>query len=115
MPRPTQQEIDEWNARMNEPEESEDDYEVWIKTPEGVEMAVPYSRAKNYLGKYGISLDPVASPDPNPGENPESGNPQNSGGGQRRGYFSGRQSANSQGNPPQGAPMGNPAQGPQGR
>ena len=109
MARPTQQEIDEWNARMNEPEESEDDYEVWIKTPDGVEMAVPYSKAKNYLGKFGISLDaPAPTPDPNPGD-PGNGQPQQQ---QRRGYFSSRQNSQ-QGQNPQGQPGQPPI--PQGR
>lgn len=62
MVRPTQQEIDEWNARMAEPEEDEDDYEVVLFDENGNPVTtMPFSRAKTYLAKRGIDLgDPIA-------------------------------------------------------
>lgn len=63
MARPTQQEIDEWNARMNEPEGSDDDFEVEIYSPDGHGARLPYGKAKSYLqSNFGIDLDEMEKP-----------------------------------------------------
>lgn len=70
MARPTQQEIDEWEARMNEPEEPDpDDFEVVLFDNEGNPVGtMPYAKAKAHFKRRGIDLDdPVdnSSTDPN--------------------------------------------------
>jgi hypothetical protein len=67
MAKPTQQEIDEWNARMNEPEDDGDDFEVEIVNPDGHAARVPYKKAKGYLQEhFGIDLElPAPEGDPN--------------------------------------------------
>lgn len=88
MPRPTQQEIDEFNARMNEPEGPDpDDFEIEIENPEGHRVRLPYARGKSYLAEhFGIDIgEPPASggqagvdngnPDPESGNGAESGRP----------------------------------------
>jgi hypothetical protein len=59
MARPTQQEIDEFNARMNEPEESDsDDFEVVLFDDSGNPVGtMPFAKAKSYFRKRGIDLD----------------------------------------------------------
>jgi hypothetical protein len=59
MPRPTQEEIDEFNARMNEPETPDvEDFEIEIFTPEGHGARLPYSKGRAYLQQhFGIDLD----------------------------------------------------------
>jgi hypothetical protein len=58
MARPTQQEIDEFNARMEEPEDNIDDFEIEIFSPEGHGARLPYSRGRAYLQQhFGIDLD----------------------------------------------------------
>lgn len=75
MPRPTQQEIDEWNARMAEPEDSPEDFEVEIYSPDGHGARVPYSKARSYLQQnFGIDLDEMEKPaDPNADPNAQNG------------------------------------------
>lgn len=68
MARPTQQEIDEFNARMEEPEDSDDDFEIEIFTPEGHGARVPYRKGRTYLQQhFGIDVDSLPKPDQQPG------------------------------------------------
>lgn len=62
MARPTKQEIDEWNARMAEPEEdSDEDFEVVLFSEDGRPVGtMPYSKAKVHFKKHGIDLDDIA-------------------------------------------------------
>jgi hypothetical protein len=66
MARPTQQEIDEWEARMNEPEGPDpDDFEVVLFDENGSPVGtMPYAKAKAYFKKRGIDFDesPAGSP-----------------------------------------------------
>jgi hypothetical protein len=59
MARPTQQEIDDWNARMSEPEEADsDDFEVVLFDENGNPVGtMPYHKAKVYFKKRGIDFD----------------------------------------------------------
>jgi hypothetical protein len=59
MARPTQQEIDDWNARMSEPEEPDpDDFEVVLFDNDGNPVGtMPYAKAKAYFKKRGIDFD----------------------------------------------------------
>jgi hypothetical protein len=58
MARPTQEEIDEFNRRMDEPDE-DDDFEIEISTPDGHAARLPYKRGRSYLQQhFGIDLDP---------------------------------------------------------
>ena len=59
MARPTPQEIEEWEARMNEPEESDtDDFEVILFDENGNPVGtMPFKKAKAYFRKRGIDLD----------------------------------------------------------
>jgi hypothetical protein len=57
MARPTQQEIDEWNARMEEPDP--DDDMVIIELPNGTKVHRKYGQVKGYLKKQGLDLDDV--------------------------------------------------------
>ena len=58
MARPTQQEIDEWEARMAEPEDdSDDDFEVVLFDENGSPVGtMPFRKAKTYFSKRGIEL-----------------------------------------------------------
>jgi hypothetical protein len=77
MARPTQQEIDEFNARMEEPEDNTDDFEIEIFSPEGHGARLPYSRGRAYLQEhFGIDLDPTPT-DPANSTNPPKGKKQN--------------------------------------
>lgn len=58
MTRPTKEEIAEWEARMNEPEEDDDDM-VIIELPDGTKIHRKYSRVKGYLSKHGLDFDDV--------------------------------------------------------
>ena len=59
MARPTQQEIDDWEARMSEPEESDsDDFEVVLFDEQGNPVGtMPFHKAKAYFKKRGIDFD----------------------------------------------------------
>jgi hypothetical protein len=59
MARPTQQEIQEWEARMSEPEETDsDDFEVVLFDEQGNPVGtMPFAKAKVYFAKRGISFD----------------------------------------------------------
>lgn len=57
MARPTQQEIDEWNARLEEPDP--DDDMVIIELPNGTKVHRKYGQVKGYLKKQGLDLDDV--------------------------------------------------------
>lgn len=71
MARPTKEEIAAWEARMNEPEGSDDDFEVEIYSPEGHGARVPYSKARTYLQQnFGIDLDEMPKPDGDPNADP---------------------------------------------
>lgn len=61
MARPTQQEIDEFNARMAEPEGvDEDDFEIEIFTPEGHGARLPYHKGRTYLAQhFGIDVGDI--------------------------------------------------------
>lgn len=74
MARPTQQEIEEWEARMNEPEESDsDDFEVVLFDENGNPVGtMPYRKAKAYFKKRGIDFD-----DELPNANSATGNANN--------------------------------------
>ena len=65
MARPTQQEIDEWEARMAEPEDdSDDDFEVVLFDENGSPVGtMPFKKAKVYFAKRGIELDAPANAD----------------------------------------------------
>lgn len=78
MARPTQQEIDEFNARMSEPEDNADDDDmVIIELPDGRKVHRKYSKVKDYLKKNGLDFDDVEiEEDPNPGEDPLKDNPE---------------------------------------
>lgn len=68
MARPTQQEIDEFNARMSEPDTDEDDFEIEIFTPEGHGARLPYRKGRAYLSQhFGIDVGDL----PNAGGNPQ--------------------------------------------
>jgi hypothetical protein len=73
MARPTQQEIEEWEARMSEPEEPDpDDFEVVLFDNEGNPVGtMPYAKAKAYFKKRGIDFDDEL---PNAGTNASGGN-----------------------------------------
>lgn len=78
MARPTQQEIDEWEARMNEPEEPDpDDFEVVLFDENGNPVGtMPFARAKAYFAKRGIDLDaPTDSAPGGNGTDPNAGAP----------------------------------------
>lgn len=66
MAKPTQQEIDEFNARMNEPDEPDpDDFEVVLFDEQGNPVGtMPYAKAKAYFRKRGIDLDDDGSVSP---------------------------------------------------
>lgn len=70
MARPTQQEIQEWEARMSEPEETDsDDFEVVLFDEQGNPVGtMPFAKAKVYFAKRGISFDDDG-PDPVSGGN----------------------------------------------
>ncbi|HEX8762899.1 MAG TPA: hypothetical protein VF733_04035 [Candidatus Saccharimonadales bacterium] len=72
MARPTPEEIEEFNARMNEPDNNpDDDFEIEIFTPEGHGARLPYSRGKSYLQEhFGIDIG-------DPPSDPNAGNPAN--------------------------------------
>jgi len=59
MARPTQQEIEEWEARMSEPEEPDpDDFEVVLFDENGNPVGtMPFHKAKAYFKKRGIDFD----------------------------------------------------------
>lgn len=59
MARPTQQEIEEWEARMSEPEDTDsDDFEVVLFDEQGNPVGtMPFNKAKAYFAKRGISFD----------------------------------------------------------
>jgi len=57
MARPTQKEIDEWNARMNEPDPDDDD--VIVETPDGHKVHMKYGRVKPWLARHGLDFDDV--------------------------------------------------------
>lgn len=61
MARPTQQEIDEFNARMAEPEgPDEDDFDIEIFTPEGHGARLPYRKGRTYLAQhFGIDVGDI--------------------------------------------------------
>lgn len=78
MARPTQQEIEEWEARMNEPDEPDpDDFEVVLFDENGNPVGtMPFARAKPYFAKRGIDLDdPTDSASGNNGVDPNAGAP----------------------------------------
>jgi hypothetical protein len=90
MARPTQQEIDDWNARMNEPEDDPDEFEVVLFDENGNPVGtMPFHKAKAYFKKRGIDFDDEL---PNAGTAATGGNAGNVAGG-------------NQGNPAQGAPV----------
>lgn len=66
MARPTQKEIEEWEARMNEPDEPDpDDFEVVLFDENGNPVGtMPFARAKAYFAKRGIELDDPADSAP---------------------------------------------------
>jgi hypothetical protein len=66
MAKPTQQEIDEFNARMNEPDEPDpDDFEVVLFDEGGNPVGtMPFAKAKAYFRKRGIDLDDDGSMSP---------------------------------------------------
>jgi hypothetical protein len=74
MARPTEQEIQEWEARMSEPEETDsDDFEVILFDAEGNPVGtMPYHKAKAYFKKRGIDFD-----DELPATNANAGNAAN--------------------------------------
>jgi hypothetical protein len=48
---------------MNEPETSDDDFEIEIYSPSGHGARVPYSKGRKYLQEnFGIDLDEVEKP-----------------------------------------------------
>jgi hypothetical protein len=59
MARPTQQEIEEFEARMNEPEDTDsEDFEVVLFDENGNPVTtMPFSKAKAYFRRRGIELD----------------------------------------------------------
>lgn len=59
MAKPTPQEIQEWEARMSEPDEPDpDDFEVVLFDEQGNPVGtMPFGRAKAYFAKRGISFD----------------------------------------------------------
>ncbi len=87
MARPSQKEIDDWNARMSEPEDNAEDFEVEIYSPDGHGARVPYSKARSYLQtNFGIDLDEIPKPDgtdPNADPNSQIQDPPGNGGGSR--------------------------------
>jgi hypothetical protein len=90
MARPTQQEIDEFNARMNEPEDTDsEDFEVVLFDENGNPVTtMPFGKAKAYFRKRGIDLDDDGSMSDlnagtaNGGNGTATGNSRNSTGGQ---------------------------------
>lgn len=62
MAKPTKEEIDQWNARMAEPDEpDEEDFEVVLFSENGTPVGtMPYSKAKAHFRKHGIDLDDPA-------------------------------------------------------
>lgn len=58
MARPTQQEIDEFNARMSEPD-PDDGVDCTIELPSGHKVTMPYKRVKGYLKRQGLDFDDV--------------------------------------------------------
>jgi hypothetical protein len=59
MARPTQQEIEEWEARMNEPETPDpDEFDVVLFDANGDPVGtMPFNKAKAYFKRRGIDLD----------------------------------------------------------
>ena len=58
MARPTKEEIAEWEARMSEPEGTDDDM-VIIELPDGTKVHRQYSKVSAYLKKRGLDFDEV--------------------------------------------------------
>jgi hypothetical protein len=79
MARPTQQEIDDWEARMSEPEESDsDDFEVVLFDENGNPVGtMPFHKAKAYFKKRGIDFDDAIDANAASGSNtvPSGGSP----------------------------------------
>lgn len=96
MARPTKEEIAAWEARMQEPEDSDNDFEVEIYSPEGHGARVPYSKARTYLQQnFGIDLDEMPKPeggaDPNADPNGIADPPGNTGGTRPTSKYFGKQ------------------------
>jgi hypothetical protein len=80
MAKPTQQEIDDWNARMSEPDEPDpDEFDVVLFDANGDPVGtMPYNKAKAYFKKRGIDLD---DEQPNAAPNAGNANPNSPAGG----------------------------------
>lgn len=105
MARPTKEEIDAWNARMAEPEEEEDDFEIVLFDDDGNPVtSMPYKRAKAHLKRRGIDLDDVIDTNANAANNAPTEPPTDPA--QQRGYFKG--SRRPAVNPASPANTGNP-------
>lgn len=109
MARPTQQEIDEFEARMNEPEDTDsEDFEVVLFDENGSPVGtMPFAKAKAYFRRRGIELDDDGSMSSINGADPASGG-NGPATGKSRGSASGQPGAPATANP-SGAAQAAPA------